>query len=81
MAAFENAMDKDPMMYLQVDKSQAMREQAKTFDAKKWVWVPVKEMAGYVAAQVKSASGDKVTVETQDGKVRGQSFSFFSNSY
>ena len=70
MAAYEgDVMGRDPMLYLQVDKAQAMKEQAKGFDAKKWVWVPVQEQAGYVAAQVKSASGDKVTVETQDGKV------------
>uniref|UniRef100_A0A7M5X456 Myosin heavy chain n=1 Tax=Clytia hemisphaerica TaxID=252671 RepID=A0A7M5X456_9CNID len=64
-----DVMGKDPMLYLQVDKAQLMKEQAKGFDAKKWVWVPIKEgNKGYVAAQVKSASGDKVTVETQDGK-------------
>merc|ERR1712121_573724 len=52
------------------DKSQALKEQAKTFDAKKWVWVPSEESSdeGFVAAQVKSASGEMVTVETEKGK-------------
>lgn len=59
----------DPMQYLRVDPGQAMKEQAKGFDAKKWVWVPVEGPDGYKAAQVKSAADNKVTVETQDGKV------------
>lgn len=59
----------DPMQYLRVDPGQAMKEQAKGLDTKKWVWVPVAGPDGYVAAQVKGAAGDKVTVETQDGKV------------
>ena len=63
-------MDADPMQYLRVDPGQAMKEQAKTFDAKKWVWIPVEGKDGYSAAMVKSASGDNVTVETQGGKVR-----------
>lgn len=58
------------MQYLRVDPAQMMKEQAKTFDAKKWVWVPVAGTDGYGAAMVKSASGDLVTVETQGGKVR-----------
>lgn len=61
--------EKEALQYLKVDTATALKEQAKTFDAKKWVWVPVNSHEGYVAAQVKSASGDSVTVETQDGKV------------
>lgn len=63
-------MSADPMTYLRVDPAKAMKEQAKGFDAKKWVWVPVDGPDGYSAAQVKSAAGDLVTVETQGGKVR-----------
>jgi len=58
----------EAMQYLRVDPAKAMKEQAKGFDAKKWVWVPVPAPDGYKAAMVKSAAGDKVTVETQDGK-------------
>jgi len=68
----------DPMTYLRVDPTKAMKEQAKGFDAKKWVWVPVDGHDGYAAAQVKGAAGDKVTVETEAGKVR---IKFFSEIY
>ena len=64
-----DAMSRDPMLYLRVDPAKAMKEQAKGFDAKKWVWIPDAGPAGYVAAQVKSAEGDKVTLQTKDGKV------------
>ena len=71
MAAFEgDPMSRDCMMYLRVDPARAMKEAAaKAADSKKWVWIPVPGQEGYVAAQVKSASGDNVTLETKDGKV------------
>jgi len=62
-------MSEDPaMQYLRIDPNELMKQQAKTFDAKKWVWVPVSDSDGYGAAMVKSASGDKVTVETEKGQ-------------
>ena len=64
-----DAMLDDPLKYLRVDPAVAIRDQAKSFDAKKWVWVPVKEDAGYLAAEVKGTNGDLVVVETEDGKV------------
>ena len=69
----------DPMKYLRVDPAQLMKEQAKTFDAKKWVWVATlaTEVDGYVAAEVKSASGDMVSVETEKGKVCKIIFLFY----
>ena len=62
-------MSRDPMLYLRVDPAKAMKEQAAGFDTKKWVWIPVTSTEGYVPAQVKSAAGDIVTLETKDGKV------------
>lgn len=61
--------DVDPMQFLRVDPGQAMKEQSKTFDAKKWVWVPVQTKEGYAAAQVQSIEGETVTVELENGKV------------
>lgn len=70
MAMYEgDPMSRDPMLYLRVDPAKAMKEQAAGFDAKKWVWIPVPGSEGYVPAQVKSAAGDIVTLETKDGKV------------
>lgn len=59
------------MQYLRIDPNQLMKEQAKVFDAKKWVWIPTAatEMDGYIAAEVKSANGDMVEVETEKGAV------------
>lgn len=59
----------DPMDYLRVDPNQLMKEQAKTFDAKKWVWCPVDTKDGYAAAEVVEVKGDMVRVETTEGKV------------
>merc|ERR1712164_143156 len=55
------------MKYLRVDPAQLMKEQAQTFDAKKWVWVaaPKPDTDGYVMAEIKSVSGDTVTVEAK----------------
>jgi len=60
------------MQYLAIDPGQMLKEQAKTFDAKKWVWIATAktELDGYVAAEVKKATGDMVQVETQKGEVK-----------
>ena len=60
------------MQYLRQSQAQQMQDQTKTFDAKKWIWIPDPEKGGkegFVAAQVKSTQGEKCEVETQDGKV------------
>lgn len=62
----------EAMNYLRIDPAQLAKEQAASnVDAKKWVWIPTAATveAGYVAAEVKSANGDMVTVETQKGDV------------
>jgi len=71
MAAAEPTVQ-DALVYLRVEPAQLAKEQAKAFDAKKWVWIPtpLTEEAGYVAAEVKSANGDLVTVETSKGDTR-----------
>jgi len=63
-------MAADPMSFLRIDPAQMMKEQAKTFDAKKWCWIPTadSEIEGYLAAEIKSASGDLVNVETVKGE-------------
>merc|ERR1712142_309314 len=60
----------DAMPYLALDQAQLLKEQAKVFDAKKWVWIATdaKDLAGYVAAEVKGANGDNVEVETEKGE-------------
>jgi len=60
------------MPYLAIDPGQMLKEQAKVFDAKKWVWIATTadDQDGYTAAEVKSASGDSVEVETEKGAIR-----------
>merc|ERR1712142_117182 len=60
----------DAMPYLALNQAQLLKEQAKVFDAKKWVWIATdaKDLAGYVAAEVKGANGDNVEVETEKGE-------------
>merc|ERR1712002_745925 len=73
MAEDKTKAEQDAAMpYLAIDHAQMLKEQAKTFDAKKWVWIatPASDQAGYVAAEVKSASGEMVTVETEKGAIR-----------
>ena len=60
--------DVDPMQFLRQPPGVASMEQSKTFDAKKWVWVPDGK-EGFVAAAVEKADGDNVTLKTSDGKV------------
>ena len=64
--------DFEGMQYLRQSQAQQMQDQTKTFDAKKWVWIPDPEKGGkegFIAAQVKSTQGEKCEAETQDGKV------------
>lgn len=62
----------DAMPYLQIDAAQKAKEQSKTFDPKRWVWIATdkKEIDGYVAAEVESASGEMVTVKTEKGDIK-----------
>ena len=60
------------MQYLRQTMAQQMADQTKTFDVKKLVWIPdqdKKGMEGFVAASIKSTTGEKAEVETLDGKV------------
>ena len=60
------------MQYLRQTMAQQMADQTKTFDVKKLVWIPdqdKKGIEGFVAATVKSTTGEKAEVETLDGKV------------
>jgi len=70
MADFEAAAES--MQYLRIDPAQLMKEQAKVFDAKKWVWIPTpaSEMDGYIAVEIESASGDNVQVKTEKGEIK-----------
>merc|ERR1712142_239378 len=49
-----------------------LKEQAKVFDAKKSVWIAtaITDPAGYIAAEVKSAEGEEVEVETERGEMK-----------
>jgi len=60
------------MPFLAIDNAQMLKEQAKVFDAKKSVWIAtaVTDQAGYIAAEVKSAEGDDVEVETERGELK-----------
>lgn len=60
------------MQYLRQTMAQQMADQTKTFDTKKLMWIPdqdKKGVEGFVAASVKSTTGEKAEVETLDGKV------------
>jgi len=58
---------KAALVYLAIDHATALKEQAKTFDSKKWVWIatPLANPAGYIAVEVQSATGDMVEVLTE----------------
>jgi len=59
----------EALHYLRIDPEKLAKEQhSSAIDSKKWVWIPTKEEAGYLAAEVKSADGDKVTCETEKGQ-------------
>ncbi|XP_067673666.1 myosin heavy chain, striated muscle-like [Haliotis asinina] len=65
MASYDPA---DPeMQYLAVDRKKLMKEQTKSFDAKKSCWAPDEEQ-GFVAAEIQSTAGDDVTVLLVDSK-------------
>ena len=59
----------DPEQYLRPTDKATLLERTKTFDAKKWLWIP-DEKEGYLAASVVASKGDMLTVETSSGKVR-----------
>ncbi len=67
-------MDEDfeGMQFLRQSAQMQAIDQTKTFDAKKWVWIPEpakKGMEGFLAATIKSTTGDDCECETADGKV------------
>ncbi|XP_067673669.1 myosin heavy chain, striated muscle-like [Haliotis asinina] len=65
MASYDPA---DPeMQYLAVDRKKLMKEQTKSFDAKKSCWAPDEEQ-GFIAAEIQSTAGDDVTVLLVDSK-------------
>ena len=69
--------DFEGMQYLRQSQAQQLQDQTKTFDAKKWIWIPEQEkkgIEGFIPAVVKSTTGEKCEVETQDGKVKDMSF-------
>jgi len=55
------------MRYLAIDPAQLMKEQGKSFDAKKWCWIPRPGQDGYAAVEIMSTDGDKVDVKDQKG--------------
>ncbi len=67
--------DFEGMQYLRKSATMQAIDQTKTFDSKKWLWIPepVKKgelaMEGFLAATIKSTTGDVCECETQDGKV------------
>ena len=63
--------DPDPTEYLYVTPEIKRQDQAKPYDGKKSCWVP-HEKHGFVVGEIKSASGDTVTV-TVNQKVLLQS--------
>jgi myosin protein heavy chain len=52
--------------YLKQDMAKALADQTKKYDSKKNVWISDPE-EGYIAAEIKSAKGDMVTVVTLKG--------------
>jgi myosin heavy chain 6/7 len=65
--AKEDPSEEEIMRYLAIDPAQLMKEQSKSFDAKKWCWVAEAGMEGYVAVEIMSANGDDITVKKQGG--------------
>lgn len=62
-------MSDDPTAFLRPAATRdAMQEQTRIFDSKKWLWVPDEEKC-FQAACVKDQKGDKVTLELDDGSV------------
>ena len=71
MASYDDPEVLDALNYLRIEPGELMKQQAKTFDAKKSVWIPTKkdDLAGYIAAEVEGTNGDKVQVKTERGEV------------
>uniref|UniRef100_A0A915HNT7 Myosin N-terminal SH3-like domain-containing protein n=1 Tax=Romanomermis culicivorax TaxID=13658 RepID=A0A915HNT7_ROMCU len=60
-------MESDPgWQYLRQDKAKQLEDQTKKYDSKKNVWISDAD-EGYIAAEIKSAKGDMVTVVTTKG--------------
>ncbi|KAL3101299.1 hypothetical protein niasHT_028055 [Heterodera trifolii] len=60
-------LEGDPgLPFLALSREDVMQNMSQTYDSKKNCWVPDEE-EGFVAAEVKSADGDKVTVITAKG--------------
>ena len=59
-------MADDPSVFLRPAKE--MQDPTRTFDSKKWLWIPDDE-EGFKKANVKSTKGEKVLVELTDGQV------------
>ncbi|MCP9264595.1 Myosin-4 [Dirofilaria immitis] len=58
--------DDEGYQYLEVSREEKTQNAAKPFDSKKNCWIPDAE-DGFVAAEIKSSSGDKITVVTVKG--------------
>ncbi|XP_022644833.1 myosin heavy chain, muscle-like isoform X2 [Varroa destructor] len=61
------AQDPDPTEYLFVSAEMKRKDATKPYDGKKMTWVP-DEKEGFVIGNIESTQGDKVVVETPDGK-------------
>ena len=60
-------MTEELSSFLRPGRDKTIEEQTKRFDSKKWVWVAHKEQA-FLAAQVKSQTGDVLLLEMPDGR-------------
>ncbi len=68
--------EQDPgWQFLRMSREEMVAMTAKPFDSKKNVWVPDAE-DGFIAAEIKSAKGDQVTVMT----AKGMEVSYFSSN-
>ncbi len=62
----------DPTAFLRPASTRdALQDQMRIFDSKKWLWVPDEEKC-FQAACVREQKGDKVTLELDDGSVSRQ---------
>ena len=61
------AQDPDPSEFLFVSAEMKRKDATKPYDGKKMTWVP-DEKEGFVIGNIESTQGDKVVVETPDGK-------------
>jgi myosin heavy chain 6/7 len=60
-------MESDPgWQFLRLSREKMLEETSRPYDSKKNCWVPDPE-EGYVAAEIKSTTGDQVTVVTVKG--------------